>query len=61
MFEEVSAIVEVLATPLDDTTPLEDAIIEDATFEDRALEDPTLEVVPGTSEDRGILELSVAD
>ncbi|KAF7929847.1 uncharacterized protein EAE97_009444 [Botrytis byssoidea] len=61
MFEEVSAIAEVLAAPLEDTVPLEDAIIEDATFEDRALEDPIFEVVPETSEDRGILELNVAD
>ncbi|KAF7911660.1 uncharacterized protein EAE98_011924 [Botrytis deweyae] len=61
MFEEVSEIAEVLATPLDETTPLEDAIVEDATFEDDAIEDPTLEVVPGTSEDRGMLELAVAD
>ncbi|KAF7910374.1 hypothetical protein EAE99_011290 [Botrytis elliptica] len=61
MFEEVSEIAEVLATPLDETTPLEDAIVEDATFEDDAIEDPTLKVVPGTSEDRGMLELTVAD
>ncbi|KAF7912271.1 uncharacterized protein EAF01_001292 [Botrytis porri] len=60
MLEEVSEIAEVLTAPLDETIPLEDAIIEDATFEDTALEDPTFEVVAGTSEDRRILELTVA-
>lgn len=61
MAEEVSTNVEVLAAPLDEATPVDDAIIEDAIFEDSTLEDPAFEVVTGISEERRILVLSIAD